>query len=48
MVAECRTGRNKLEDSYAQMMRELWGVRRSFPAAVPIWLSFCMRQCAWV
>ena len=34
MVAECRTGRNKLEASYTQTMRELCGVRRSVPAAV--------------
>ncbi len=34
MVAECRTGRNKLEASYLQTMRELCGVRRSVPTAV--------------
>ncbi len=34
MVAECRTGRNKLEASSVQAMRELCGVRRSVPAAV--------------
>ncbi len=34
MVAECQTGRNKLETSYVQTMRELCGVRRSIPAAV--------------
>ena len=34
MVAECRTGQNKLEASYVQTMRELCGVRRSVPAAV--------------
>ncbi len=34
MMAECRTGRNKLEASYVQTMRELCGVRRSVPAAV--------------
>jgi len=34
MVAECRTGRNNLEASYIQTMRELCGVRRSVPAVV--------------
>ncbi len=30
----CHHGRNKLEASYIRTMRELYGIRRSVPAAV--------------